>query len=171
VEIARAILADELRRGRIARQHPGAGLTWAADVMSAIAATAICVRDELPGYGDFPRSNAIEVDVVPLPSFLPFLLRDRKAPAAPQALVATRDEAGAVLLDWADGREPDLAGYEVYRSASPGGPYTKLNSIALVRSTYRDASAPAGAVQFYVVRAVDSSRNVSKASSEASSPP
>ena len=171
VEIARAILADELRPARIARQHPGRGLTWTADIMSAAAATAICLGDELPGYGDFPRSNTLDVDVVPLPSFLPFLLRDRRAPAAPQTVVATRDPGGAVLLDWADGREADLAGYDVYRSTSPGGPYRELNSIALVRSTYRDASAPTGAVQFYAVRAVDSSRNASKASSEASSPP
>jgi hypothetical protein len=171
VEIARGILADELRRRRIARSAGQTALTWAADVTSAAAATAICLRDELPGYGDFPRSNTLDVDVVPLPSFLPFLHRDRKAPAAPQAVVATREAGGAVLLEWTDGREPDLAGYDVYRAATPGGPYTKLTSTPLVRSTYRDARAPTGAVQFYVVRAADTSRNASAASSEASSPP
>jgi hypothetical protein len=172
VEIARGILADELRRRRIAKQSAGQpGLVWAADVTTAAASTATCLRDELPGYGDFPRSNTLDIDVVPLPSFLPFLLRDRRAPAAPQAVVATREAGGAVLLDWSDGREVDHAGYDVYRAATPGGPYTKLTATRLVRSTYRDAAAPLGAVQFYVVRAADTSRNVSAPSSEASSPP
>lgn len=169
--VARGILADELRRRRAAVQSGQTALSWAADLTSAAADTAICLRDELPGSGDFPRSNKLEIDVVPLPSLLPFLLRDRTAPAAPQAIVASRDAGAAVLLDWSDGREPDLAGYEVYRRTTASGAYTKLTATPLVRSTYRDASAPAGAVLLYVVRAVDASRNASRPSSEASSPP
>lgn len=173
LEVARGILGDELRRRRIAAKVTAGQttLTWTADVTSAASDTAVCFRDELPGSGDFPRSNKLEIDVVPLPSYLRFLLDDRKAPAAPADLVATRDAAGAVLLEWSDGREADLAGYEVYRAATTSGPYTKLTARPLVRSTYRDATAPTGAVNFYVVRAVDTSKNASKPSSEASSPP
>jgi hypothetical protein len=171
--VARGILGDELRRRRIATRVTAGQttLTRTADVTSAVADTAVCFRDELPGSGDFPRSNKLEIDVVPLPSYLRFLVQDRKAPVAPAGLVATRDATGAVLLEWSDGREVDLAGYEVYRAATPGGPYTKLTGKPLVRSAYRDAAAPTGAVNFYVLRAVDTSKNVSGRSSEASSPP
>jgi hypothetical protein len=173
LDVARGILGDELRRRRIAARVTAgqATLTWTADVTSAAADTAVCLRDELPGSGDFPRSNKLEIDVVPLPSYVRFLLQDRKAPVAPAGLVATRDTGGAVLLEWSDGREVDLAGYEVYRATTTSGPYTKLTAKPLVRSAYRDAAAPTGAVNFYVVRAVDTSKNVSRPSSEASSPP
>jgi hypothetical protein len=163
VAVARGVVADELRRRRIAAQHGRAALTWAADLTSAAADTATCVRDELPGYGDFPRSNKLDVDVVPLPAFLPFLFRDRRAPAAPEAPVVSR-EGTAVVLDWRDAAGADLAGYHVYRSTTAGGPYTKLTRVPLVRSTHRDASPPDGATVFYVVRAIDTSRNASPSS-------
>jgi hypothetical protein len=171
---ARAVIADELRRRRIAvTAGPETALAWTTSVTSAAAGTATCVRDDLPGSGDFPRSNSLDVDVVPLPAFLPFLLRDRTPPARPQSLVAAREATGstAIVLDWTDGREADLAGYHVFRATSAGGPYVRLTASPLVRSTFRDASAPAGASLFYVVRAVDTSRNTSGASAEASAPP
>jgi hypothetical protein len=177
VAIARGILADELRRTRIAATLAGQGspqtaIVWSADTTAAAADTVACLRDELPGSGDFPRSDKREIDVVPLAAYLRFLRRDRTPPAAPGAPAAAR-EAGttAVLLDWADGREADLIGYHVYRAATAGGPYTRLTDAPLVRSTYRDPSAPAGATLFYVVRAVDTSRNTSGPSSEVSPPP
>jgi hypothetical protein len=172
VSVARAVIADELRRRRIAATAASA-LVWTTDVTSAAADTATCLRDELPGRGDFPRSNSLDIDVVPLPAFLPFLFRDRTAPARPQSPVAAREASGstAIVLDWADGREADLAGYHVFRATSAGGPYTRLTDSPLVRSTFRDASAPAGASLFYVVRAVDTSRNTSGASVEVSAPP
>jgi hypothetical protein len=174
VSAARAIIADELRRQRIATTaRPEPALSWTTSVTSAAADTATCLRDDLPGSGDFPRSNSLDIDVVPLPAFLPFLFRDRTAPARPGAPVTAREAAGstAIVLDWPDGREPDLAGYHVFRATSPGGRYTRLTQSPLVRSTYRDASAPAGANVFYVVRAVDTSRNTSRPSAEVSGPP
>ena len=172
--VARGVLTDDLRRRRIAAMVSADGngqtaLNWASDVNSAVADTAICLRDELPGSGDFPRSNKLEIDVVPLPSLLPFLLRDRTPPTAPEAVVAGREAGGPVVLDWSDGREADLAGYEVYRGTTLNGPFTKLTATPLVRSTYRDASAPAGAIAYYVVRAVDASRNASRPAAAATS--
>jgi hypothetical protein len=169
---ARAIIADALRRQRIAATVASA-LVWTTDVTSAAADTATCLRDELPGRGDFPRSNSLDIDVVPLPAFLPFLFRDRTPPTRPQSLVAAREATGgtAIVLGWADGRQPDLAGYHVFRATTAGGPYMRLTNSPLVRSTYRDASAPAGVALLYVVRAVDTSRNASGASAEASAPP
>lgn len=77
------------------------------------------------------------------------------APVAPGNLVATGSEGG-VKLDWAEGAEPDLAGYNVYRAASEGGEYAKLNTNGLLSaSSFDDAQAPKGARAFYKVTAVD----------------
>ena len=77
-----------------------------------------------------------------------------------------------VTLTWADGKEPDLAGYAVFRSAASGGPYKRVNTMLLLaRPAFTDRSAPAGAPSYYVVRAVDSSGNPSAASAEVSVQP
>ena len=47
-------------------------------------------------------------------------------PAAPTGLVATAGD-GSVSLNWDDNTEPDLAGYNVYRSTTASGPYSKIN--------------------------------------------
>jgi hypothetical protein len=169
------VIGDELRRRVIASlpetQAPQrTTLLWSADVEAAAAHDATCLRDELPGTGDFPASNEREVGAVPLPAYLPFLFADRTAPASPQGLVAA-PAAGAIVLDWADSREPDLVGYHVYRAAAPGGPYVRLTETRLPRSAFGDASAPVGVPSYYVVRAVDASRNRSVVSSEVSAIP
>jgi hypothetical protein len=169
------VIADDLRRRLIASlpetQVPGKPtLLWSADLETAAVHDATCLRDDLPGTGDFPASNEREVGAVPLPAYLPFLFADRTAPAPPQGLVAT-PAAGAIALDWADSREPDLVGYHIYRAAAPGGPYVRLTETRLARSAFVDASAPAGMPSYYVVRAVDTSRNRSVASSEVSAIP
>jgi hypothetical protein len=138
------------------------------DIEAAAVHDATCLHDELPGTGDFPASNEREVGAVPLPVYLPFLFADRTAPAPPQALIVS--PAGGITLDWADSREPDLVGYN-YRGTAPGGPYVRLTETRLARSTFGDRSAPPGAASYYIVRAVDASRNRSDVSSEASAVP
>jgi hypothetical protein len=173
--VARGVIADELRRPLIA-QLPEAQtpeqppLVWSADVEAAAINAATCVRDVLPGTGDFPRSDAREIGVVPLSAFLPFLFDDRTPPAAPQGLVAAPGTA-VVTLDWVDARESDASGYVVFRGAAPGGPYVRLTPAPLTRSTFVDATAPAGVSAYYAVRAVDTSRNKSDPSAEASAIP
>ena len=61
----------------------------------------------------------------------------------------------AVTLDWADTVSTNLAGYNVYRSSSAGGTYTKLNSTPLTASDYADTNAPVGVVSYYRVVAID----------------
>jgi hypothetical protein len=62
-----------------------------------------------------------------------------------------------------------VAGYNVYRSATGTGTYSKLNGTTLVSaSQYTDASAPANETSFYKVTAVDTSGNESGQSSAAS---
>jgi hypothetical protein len=171
--VVRALIRDELRRRAIAAipAARSAPLTWMNDRESKAAARATCVGDDLPGYGDFPASDALDVGVVPLLSRLRFLFADRTAPAAP-ASPAAAAAPGAVTLTWADGREPDLAGYAVFRSTASGGPYKRLNTMLLLaRPAVTDRSAPAGAPSYYVVRAVDSSGNLSAPSAEVSAGP
>jgi hypothetical protein len=169
VAIARGAISDELRRRAIAKQLGASQTTF--DAIGAREATAvdtaICLRDELPGIGEpLARSNARDVGTIPLLSWLPFLFRDRTAPATPVAPAATR-VAQTVTLTWTSGREPDLAGYDIFRT-DPGGTAQKVNAIGLVgRTTFVDAPAPAGAT--YTIQAVDTSGNRSALSPAAGS--
>jgi hypothetical protein len=173
--MARGVIADELRRQLIA-QLPEAQTTespplvWSADLEATAVNAATCLRDQLPGTGDFPRTDAREIGVVPLPAFLPFLFADTAPPAPPQALAAAPGTR-AVTLDWTDSRESDATGYVVFRGTAAGGPYVRLHVAPLTRSTFVDATAPAGVPSYYVVRAVDSSRNKSAPSAEVSAAP
>jgi hypothetical protein len=49
-----------------------------------------------------------------------------------------------------------VVGYNVYRSTTSGGPYTKLNSALVPTTAYTDSSVQSGLTYFYVVTAVDS---------------
>ncbi|MDQ3822371.1 MAG: hypothetical protein M3321_03925, partial [Actinomycetota bacterium] len=133
-------------------------LTWSADLGAAAVDTATCLRDELPGSGDFPRSDKREIGVVPLLEKLPFLFTDRRPPARPAGLAAVATEGG-ITLDWVDGREADLAGYEVLRGASPAGPFVRLTPRPIPRSTFSTPATAPGARAVYAVRAVDTSGN------------
>jgi hypothetical protein len=174
LSVARAIIADELRRRAIAAQLAASGSTqttleWTADREAGAVDTAICLHDNLPGDGGFPLTDAREVGVVPLLQRLPFLFRDRTPPAAPAAPTATPGPAN-VGLAWQPGPEPDLAGYRVYRSPTSGGPYVPIGPF-LDRPTFVDTSAPAGQLSFYVVRAFDTSGNAGAPSAEVSAAP
>ena len=174
-QMALGILEDELRRGLIAdvvTVEPGkTTLTWATDVGAAEIATATCRRDLLPGRGNFPASDIRVIGVVPLASKLLFLRDDREPPPAATELVATVKD-GVVTLDWPDGSEADLAGYVVYRGTAPGGLYVRLSPTLLPYSTYADRSPPAdGTPSYYVVRAMDTSGNLSGPSPEATPQP
>ncbi|MBN2136784.1 MAG: tandem-95 repeat protein [Sedimentisphaerales bacterium] len=94
-------------------------------------------------------------------------------PSAPSGLTATAGD-GQVSLDWADNSESDLAGYNVYRSETTGGPYASVNSGLVGVSEYVDSTAVNGTTYYYVVTAVDSaspSANESGYSSEVSARP
>ena len=92
---------------------------------------------------------------------------DVTAPATPTGLSANATGPTTVVLDWSDNGESDLAGYNVYRSASLGGTYTKLNGPLVTSSQYTDTSAPANATSYYKVSAVDTTGNESAQSTAA----
>lgn len=85
---------------------------------------------------------------------------DTTAPAMPTALKIRATTRG-LQLNWAHGPEADVAGYEVSRASSPGGPYTELTGAPITSSAFRDNAAPPGATSYYWVTALDDSGNVS----------
>jgi|GEM_PF-546264 len=91
---------------------------------------------------------------------------DLSAPAAPTGLQTSSGD-GIVLLDWDDNTEEDLAGYNVYRSVTPGSGYTKLNGSLLASSDFTDSTVTNDITYYYVVTAEDTSANESGNSLEA----
>ncbi len=95
---------------------------------------------------------------------------DTIAPAAPTGLTATAGNQ-TVSLDWFDNNESDMNGYNVYRSTTSGGPYTKLNGALLANSAYTDNSVVNGTTYYYVVTAVDIVSNESGYPTQVSATP
>lgn len=95
---------------------------------------------------------------------------DTTPPASPANLSATAHD-GSISLIWNDNSENDLAGYNVYRSISSGGSYTKTNVSLVSTTNYTDNSVSNGTTYFYVVTAEDDSGNESEYSSEVSATP
>jgi fibronectin type 3 domain-containing protein len=89
-------------------------------------------------------------------------------PDPPTGLTAT---AGLRLvnLDWNDNTEPDLDGYNVKRSTTPGGPYTQIDTVTI--SSYTDNNVTGGTTYYYVVTAFDTGSRESGNSNEASATP
>jgi hypothetical protein len=60
-------------------------------------------------------------------------------PLSPQNLTAGFS-GNSVNLNWNANTEPDLSGYNIYRSDTSGGPYTKINSTLITETFYNDIS-------------------------------
>jgi len=73
----------------------------------------------------------------------------------------------SVTLNWVASTSSNIAGYNVYRAMTSGGPYTKTNTSLITTTSYVDTSAQAGIIYYYVVTAVDTSNNESINSNEA----
>jgi hypothetical protein len=87
-------------------------------------------------------------------------------PLAPSGLVAFPFYFG-MRLTWLRNTERDLAGYNLYRSTTSGSNYLKLNTSVIPDTAYRDSSLLSDTTYYYVVTAVDTSRNESGYSPEA----
>ena len=95
--------------------------------------------------------------------------RDRTPPAAPTGLVAAAGSSSQIDLTWKANGETDLSRYNVYRSKSSGGSYTKIGSATKSSSPkYSDTGLQAATTYYYVVAAVDNSGNQSAYSGQAS---
>lgn len=71
----------------------------------------------------------------------------------------------SVNLSWVPSTSP-VVGYNVYRSGTSGGPYTKLNSAVNAGTNYLDSSVVGGHTYYYVNTAVDSHGLESKFSAQ-----
>jgi len=94
---------------------------------------------------------------------------DTTPPAPPTGLSATAGDA-SVSLDWNDNGEPDFDSYRVLRSTTSGTGYGEIAS-GITASAYVDNGVTNGVTYYYVVRAEDTSGNVSGNSNEASATP
>lgn len=83
--------------------------------------------------------------------------RDEFPPEAPRGLAAVVSSDG-VELSWSANREPDLAGYRVYRDGEP------LHDSLRERASFSDSSVEAGASYRYTVAAEDRAGNLGPAS-------
>jgi O-glycosyl hydrolase len=117
--------------------------------------------------GSFDPNNPL---TLPSESVTTLSLVDMTPPAAPTGLTATAGNA-MVSLDWDDNSEPDLDGYNVWRSTTSGSGYTQINGSLVTNSDYTDNAVTIGVPYYYVVTAVDSLSNESGNSNEDSATP
>ena len=61
-----------------------------------------------------------------------------------------------------------IAGYNVYRSTTSGGPYTKLNTSTINATSFEDTTGAAGTTYYYVATTIDSNGFESSDSIQAS---
>jgi fibronectin type 3 domain-containing protein len=91
--------------------------------------------------------------------------RDLTPPARPTGLTVVPG-VGRAFLTWNENKEPDLAGYHVYRSTVSGKAYVRLTDKVLTRTTFSDETAKQGAVYYYKITALDRAGNESAGSEE-----
>ncbi len=62
-------------------------------------------------------------------------------------------------LSWANNKELDLAGYNIYRSETISGTFTKINQSVIIDSFFVDDNMVLGKYYYYKVKAVDNNQN------------
>ncbi|MHC4500929.1 MAG: fibronectin type III domain-containing protein, partial [Planctomycetota bacterium] len=97
---------------------------------------------------------------------------DSNAPVAPANLMARAGD-GIVELFWSNNPEPDVNGYNVYRSETSGFEPAPGNKIAaIVKATsFEDSGLANGVTKYYKTKAEDTSSNESASSEEVSATP
>ena len=76
------------------------------------------------------------------------------SPATPTGVTATKATSG-VTIKWSANPPIDLAGYNIYRSASATGTFAKINTALLTQLTFADTTATAGKTWYYQVTAIN----------------
>ena len=88
---------------------------------------------------------------------------DTYAPSAP-ASITVAAAPGRLSIFFPANPEPDIAGYNIYRSTDPDLPkdrWNKLNAELLTRTTFQDEKVESGRRYYYYLTAVDQVGNVS----------
>jgi rhamnogalacturonan endolyase len=83
--------------------------------------------------------------------FLPDSLRPPSVPIGIEA-IAWSD---SVKIVWSPNADPDLLGYNIYRSRQQNGPFAKLNLELLLDTSYTDTDVVNDSTYYYAVTAVD----------------
>lgn len=99
------------------------------------------------------------------PNFTVINANGTPKPAAATNLVITALSLTSNRLNWSQGTGE--TNFEIYRSTTPGGPYTLINISAANATTYTDNNLDPNATFYYVVRAVNNTGAAAK-SNEAS---
>jgi hypothetical protein len=76
---------------------------------------------------------------------------------------------GSIELSWqaaTDANGNPVAGYNLYRSATPGGAYSRVNTALITGTAFTDSALESGSVFYYVVRSVDEDGDESVSSEE-----
>ncbi|ADQ45037.1 glycoside hydrolase family 16 [Caldicellulosiruptor kronotskyensis 2002] len=84
-----------------------------------------------------------------------FIIVTPQAAGAPGNLTITKTLYNSVSLSWTAPLASVITGYNVYRSTTSGGPYTKVNDTLLTSHSYTDTKVSAGTTYYYVVAAVN----------------
>ena len=92
---------------------------------------------------------------------------DITAPDTPVGLSATGGDL-KVTLNWTANSESDLAGYNIYRGTTSGLANSKVNATAVNTNSFIDTTVASDTTYHYIVRAIDTSFNQSRASLEVS---
>ena len=102
----------------------------------------------VPGYGgNLPYSRrGVHINLMGDPSL-------RMHIVAPPSNLRVTDNTNSVSLTWNASPDSSLLGYAIYRSATPTGPFIKLNRTLQTGLTFTDLS-PTGSSPTYMVRAV-----------------
>lgn len=88
---------------------------------------------------------------------------DSTLPSAPKKIVARVGDK-SMTLHWNKNPEQNISGYNVYRSSSKSGPFTKMNSAVLSTRSYFDVNVLNDQSYFFFVRAINSSQEESPGS-------
>ncbi len=94
---------------------------------------------------------------------LPVSPRDIFPPSAP-SLTQPLAALGRISFFFPANPEPDVVGYNIYRSTDENLPkdrWTKLNSTPLTRTTFHDENVESGKRYYYYLTAIDKAGNVS----------
>jgi len=151
----------------------GQQVTFTTPVAVASGATASVVFTTAAGIlnppsGTYNLSVVTSKDIVAVNSGN-FTTTDATPPAAPTGLMATPGNT-KVDLAWSANAEPDLAGYNLYRSTDNVN-FTKINSSLLTTTTYSNTGLTNGSTYYYKLTAVDTSNNASAYSAVVSAKP
>ncbi len=95
---------------------------------------------------------------------------DLTPPAKPKGVDATADDV-SVWIKWNANKEDDLAGYNVLRSATSGGPYEIIARLGSESTSYTDNTANQTMPYYYTVVAVDKALNRSARSGQTGATP